>query len=51
MGSKNPDYGKKWALDELELKSRFYSFSKNNWKFIFFDKFDRFINWGIIIII
>ena len=31
------DYGKKWAMDELKLKERFYSFSIENWEFIVLD--------------
>ncbi|HSU29412.1 MAG TPA: metallophosphoesterase [Chitinophagaceae bacterium] len=30
-------YGKAWVLETLELKSRFYSFSKGKWHFIILD--------------
>ncbi|MBI5857267.1 MAG: metallophosphoesterase [Sphingobacteriales bacterium] len=30
-------YGKQWAVEMLELKNRFYSFTKNNWHFIVLD--------------
>ena len=30
-------YGKVWAVEMLELKKRFYSFSKGNWHFIVLD--------------
>ncbi len=30
-------YGKSWALETLNLKNRFYSFTKNNWHFIVLD--------------
>jgi 3',5'-cyclic AMP phosphodiesterase CpdA len=30
-------YGKQWAVDTLELKNRFYSFTKGKWKFIVLD--------------
>lgn len=30
-------YGKQWALEMLELKSRFYSFTKGKWHFIVLD--------------
>ena len=37
-GPKNdPLYGKKWAMDEMKLESRFYSFNKGNWKFMVLD--------------
>lgn len=38
--SKDSDYGRKWAMDELGMKNRFYSFNapnKANWKFIVLD--------------
>ncbi|MEO8148018.1 MAG: metallophosphoesterase [Bacteroidia bacterium] len=34
---KDPLYGKQWAMDELEMKNRFYSFDKGNWHFIILD--------------
>ena len=30
-------YGKKWAMDELKLQDRYYSFSIQNWEFIVLD--------------
>ena len=37
-GSKNdPLYGKKWAMEEMELESRYRSFDKNGWHFIVLD--------------
>lgn len=30
-------YGKQWAIDNLKLPSRYYSFEKNGWKFIALD--------------
>jgi 3',5'-cyclic AMP phosphodiesterase CpdA len=30
-------YGKKWAIEELKLKNRYYSFDKNGWHFIVLD--------------
>ena len=30
-------YGKQWALEELGLPKRYYSFERNNWKFIILD--------------
>ena len=30
-------YGKKYSMDQLELKSPWYSFTKNGWKFIMLD--------------
>jgi len=30
-------YGKQWAVDELKLAKRYYSFEKNNWMFIVLD--------------
>lgn len=30
-------YGKQWAIDNLNLPSRYYSFEKNGWKFIALD--------------
>lgn len=32
-----PLYGKKWAQEELELKERYYSFTKGKWHFIVLD--------------
>lgn len=32
-----PLYGKKWAQEELELKERYYSFTKDKWHFIVLD--------------
>ncbi|EDY83798.1 Ser/Thr protein phosphatase family protein [Verrucomicrobiia bacterium DG1235] len=34
---KNVSYGKQWAMEELALKQRYYSFEKNNWQFIVLD--------------
>ena len=33
----DPSYGKKWAIDELKLPKRFYSFERAGWKFIVLD--------------
>ena len=33
----DPLYGKAWVLETLEMKSRFYSFTKGNWHFIVLD--------------
>lgn len=33
----DPLYGKKWAIDELEIENRFYTFQKGKWKFIMLD--------------
>jgi Predicted phosphohydrolases len=33
----DPMYGKNWAMDEMELQNRFYSFTKGQWKFIVLD--------------
>jgi Icc protein len=30
-------YGKQWAIDELKLPNRYYSFEKGNWHFILLD--------------
>jgi 3',5'-cyclic AMP phosphodiesterase CpdA len=30
-------YGKAWVVDELRMPKRYYSFEKNNWKFIVLD--------------
>ncbi|MEO1012472.1 MAG: metallophosphoesterase [Bacteroidota bacterium] len=30
-------YGKKWALEEMELQHRFYSFNRGPWKFVVLD--------------
>lgn len=30
-------YGKQWAMEMLELKSRYYSFTRSNWHFIVLD--------------
>ncbi len=30
-------YGKVWAVETLEMKNRYYSFTKNNWHFIVLD--------------
>jgi 3',5'-cyclic AMP phosphodiesterase CpdA len=30
-------YGKAWVVDELRMPKRYYSFEKNNWKFIILD--------------
>ena len=30
-------YGKNWAMDEMELQNRFYSFTTGQWKFIVLD--------------
>lgn len=35
--SKDPLYGKKWCLDELNLNNRFYSFKIEKWNFIVLD--------------
>ncbi|PTX99666.1 metallophosphoesterase [Verrucomicrobia bacterium LW23] len=32
-----PDYGKKWAMDVLGQKSRYYAFSQAGWRFIALD--------------
>jgi 3',5'-cyclic AMP phosphodiesterase CpdA len=34
---KDARYGKQWAMNELGLKNRYYSFSSNGWKFIALD--------------
>lgn len=34
---KDKRYGKQWAIDELKMPSRYYSFEKKNWKFIALD--------------
>lgn len=31
------EYGKKWAMDELGLKERYYHFTRNNWDFLVLD--------------
>lgn len=39
-------YGKKWAMDEMELENRFYSFTTGQWKFIVLDSTQTFEgNW------
>jgi len=30
-------YGKQWVMETLQLSSRYYSFTKNNWQFIILD--------------
>ena len=34
---KDEMYGKKWAVEALEMPGRFYSFDKGNWRFIVLD--------------
>ena len=34
---KERQYGKIWAIENLQLKNRYYSFSKDNWHFIVLD--------------
>ncbi len=34
---KDPRYGKQWAIQELGLPERYYSFETNGWKFIALD--------------
>jgi 3',5'-cyclic-AMP phosphodiesterase len=33
----DPQYGKAWAVDELNIPKRYYSFERLGWKFIFLD--------------
>ena len=41
-------YGKQWAVDELKLSKRYYSFEKNNWVFIVLDSTQLNPNGGYI---
>ncbi|MBK1876776.1 metallophosphoesterase family protein [Pelagicoccus mobilis] len=34
---RNVDYGKNWAMEELGLKDRYYSFSQAGWQFVVLD--------------
>lgn len=36
-----PQFGKHWAMDELNLASPYYSFDKNGWHFIVLDSIQR----------
>ena len=39
-------FGKAWAVEELKLSNRYYSFTKNNWHFVVLDSTHNLPTWG-----
>jgi 3',5'-cyclic AMP phosphodiesterase CpdA len=44
---KDKRYGKQWAIDELALPNRYYSFEKNGWKFIALDSINGKVGYSL----